>query len=48
MIVFKRRFRGVSREPSCSECYREVLQMIDKLEARLEEYEYEEALTRWG
>jgi len=46
LIVFKRRFCDASREPSCSECYREVLQMIEKLEARLEEYEYEEALTR--
>jgi hypothetical protein len=31
-----------------SQCYRKVLEMVEDLEARLEEYEYEEALKRWG
>jgi len=49
LIVFKRKLRDASqREPSCSECYKKVLQMVEELEARLEEYEYEEALKRWG
>lgn len=49
LIVFKRKLSATSqREPSCSECYRKVLEMIEELEARLEEYEYEEALKRWG
>jgi hypothetical protein len=49
LIVFKRRLSAASqREPSCSECYKKVLQMVEELEARLEEYEYEEALKRWG
>jgi hypothetical protein len=49
LVVFKRKLRDASqREPSCSDCYRKVLEMIGELEARLEEYEYEEALKRWG
>jgi len=49
LIVFKRKLSAMSqREPACSECYRKVLEMIEELEARLEEYEYEEALKRWG
>jgi len=47
--VFKRKLSAASqRELACSECYRKVLEMVEELEARLEEYEYEEALKRWG
>jgi hypothetical protein len=28
-------------------CYKKVLQMVEELEARLEEYEYEEALKSY-
>jgi len=49
LIVFKRRLSNmVQRDPQCCECFRKVLEMIEELEARLEEYEYEEALKRWG
>lgn len=49
LIVFRRKLSAAGqREPACSECYRKVLEMIEELEARLEEYEYEEALKRWG
>jgi len=49
LIVFKRRLSAMGqRDSACSECYRKVLEMVEELEARLEEYEYEEALKRWG
>ena len=49
LIVFKRKLNNTAqREEKCRECYRKVLEMIEELEARLEEYEYEEALKRWG
>jgi len=49
LVVFKRKLRdAMQRDQSCSECYKKVLRMIEELEARLEEYEYEEALKRWG
>jgi hypothetical protein len=48
-VVFRRKLSAASqREPSCSECYKKVLQMVEELEARLEEYEYEEILKRWN
>ena len=49
LIVFRRKLSVASqREPDCANCYKKVLQMVEELEARLEEYEYEEALKRWG
>jgi len=49
LIVFKRRLSSeAQRDPQCCECFRRVLDVIEELEARLEEYEYEEALKRWG
>jgi len=49
LIVFKRKLRdAMQRDQSCSECYKKVVELIEDLEARLEEYEYEEALKRWG
>ena len=47
--MFKRKLFAVSQKDlGCSECYKKVLRMIEELEARIEEYEYEEALKRWG
>ena len=44
LILIKRR----AREELPKECYRKLLKLILDLEAKLEEYEYEEALRRWG
>ena len=44
LVLIKRR----ARRELPKECYEKLLEMINELEAKLEEYEYEEALKIWG
>ena len=47
LIVFKRRLcDAMRRNPNHLECYRKVLEMMKDLEAKLEEYKYEEVLKK--
>ncbi|MEM1606392.1 MAG: hypothetical protein QXW41_09130 [Fervidicoccaceae archaeon] len=49
LIVFRRKLLALKqRSTECIECIDMVIGIIAELEARLEEYEYEEALKRWG
>ena len=49
LLFVRRKLRELhQRGKICSKCYHTILNLITNLEIRLEEYEYEEALRRWG
>ncbi|MEM1731128.1 MAG: hypothetical protein QXY26_08395 [Ignisphaera sp.] len=48
LIVFRRKLLALKQRKEYTECIDVVMDIIAELEARLEEYEYEEALKRWG
>ena len=49
LILLRRKLRSMhQRKEICGKCYNKFLAMIQDLELKLEEYEYEEALQRWG
>ena len=49
LILMRRKLRDKYQSKKiCEKCYNEFLNIILDLELKLEEYEYEEALRRWG
>ncbi len=49
LILIRRKLRNLyQKKEICDKCYNKFLALIQDLELKLEEYEYEEALRRWG
>ena len=49
LILLRRRYWNLYQQGKlCNKCYTTVVNEIQRLELVLEEYEYEEALKRWG